>query len=312
MPNTINYATIFNQVLDEKFAILSRTNYMEQNSNGIVWQGGHTINVPKLTLQGLGSVSGCTIPDGDYTFAYEPFTLQWDRGRKFSIPRYAVSETNFALTVGNIMGEFMRQHIVPEVDKLRLSTVATKAVTAGNVTYAGSSLSTPLASLLADIAKVQDKIGEDVQLYIAVAQTIKAQIMASSEITKYLSVRDFEIRSVNLKMDAINDQYLIGVPSSYMKTAFTAYDGTTSGQEAGGVVPASGAKDVNWIITASNACVAIGYPRVEKVIDPDTNQAGDCWLVAFRIYHGIIIPDNKVDGIWVNLMTTAPTQGGTS
>jgi hypothetical protein len=306
MSNTINYAQIFNSVLDEKFAILSRTNYMEQNSNGIVWQGGKTINVPKLTLQGLGAVSGCTIPDGDYTFEYEPFQLQWDRGRKFSIPRYAVDETNFALTVGNIMGEFMRQHIVPEVDKLRLSTVATKAVTAGNVTYAGTTLSTPLASLLADIASVQDKIGEDVQLYIAVAQTVKAQIMASSEITKYLSVRDFEIRSVNLKMDAINDQYLIGVPSSYMKSAFTAYDGTTSGQEAGGVVPAAGAVNVNWIITASNACVAVGYPRVEKVIDPDTNQQGDCWLVAFRIYHGIIIPDNKVDGIWVNLMTTDP------
>lgn len=306
MPNTINYAQIFNSVLDEKFAILSRTSYMEQNTNGIVWQGGHTINVPKLTLQGLGTVSGCTIPDGDYTFAYEPFTLQWDRGRKFSIPRYAVSETNFALTVGNIMGEFLRQHIVPEVDKLRLSTVATKAITAGNVTYAGSALATPLASLLADIASVQDKIGEDVQLYIAVAQTIKAQIMASSEITKYLSVRDFEIRSVNMQVDAINDQYLIGVPSSYMKSAFTAYDGTTSGQTDGGVVPASGAVNVNWIITASNACVAVGYPRVEKVIDPDTNQSGDCWTVAFRIYHGIIIPDNKVDGIWVNLMTTNP------
>lgn len=306
MSNTINYAQIFNSVLDEKFAILSRTSYMEQNANGIVWQGGHTVNVPKLTLQGLGTVSGCTIPDGDYTFAYEPFTLQWDRGRKFSIPRYAVSETNFALTVGNIMGEFLRQHIVPEVDKLRLSTVATKAITAGNVTYAGTSLATPLASLLADIASVQDKIGEDVQLYIAVAQTIKAQIMASSEITKYLSVRDFEIRSVNLQVDAINDQYLIGVPSSYMKSAFTAYDGTTAGQTGGGVVPASGAKDVNWLITASNACVAVGYPRVEKVIDPDTNQSGDCWTVAFRIYHGIIVPDNKVDGIWVNLMTTDP------
>ena len=306
MSNTINYAQVFNSVLDEKFAILSRTNYMEQNTNGIVWQGGHTINVPKLTLQGLGTVSGCTIPDGDYTFAYEPFTLQWDRGRRFSIPRYAVSETNFALTVGNIMGEFMRQHIVPEVDKLRLSTVATKAITAGNVTYAGSALATPLASLLDDIAHVQDKIGEDVQLYIAVAQTIKTQIMKSSEIIKYLSVRDFEIRSINMQVDAINDQYLIGVPSSYMKSAFTVYDGTTGGQTGGGVVPAVGAVNVNWLITASNACVAVGYPRVEKVIDPDTNQQGDCWLVAFRIYHGIIVPDNKLDGVWVNLMTTAP------
>ena len=306
MANTINYAEIFNSVLDEKYAILPRTNYMEQNANGIVWQGGKKIQVPKLTLNGLGTVSGCTIPDGDYTFDYEEFSLQWDRGRRFSIPRYAVSETNFALTVGNIMGEFLRQHIVPEVDKLRLSTVAQKAVTAGNVTYAGSSLATPLASLLADIANVQDKVGEDVQLYIAVSQTVKAQIMASSEITKYLSVRDFEIRSVNMQVDAINDQYLIGVPSSYMKSKFTVYDGTTGGQTTGGVVPAGDAVNVNWVITASNACVAVGYPRVEKVIDPDTNQQGDCWLIAFRIYHEIILPDNKLDGIWVNLATNAP------
>lgn len=306
MANTINYAEIFNQVLDEKYAILPRTNYMEQNSNGIVWQGGKKIQVPKLTLQGLGTVSGCTIPDGDYTFEYEEFTLQWDRGRKFSIPRYAIDETNFALTVGNIMGEFMRQHIVPEVDKLRLSTVATKAIASSKVTYAGSSLATPLASLLDDIANVQDKIGEDVQLYIAVAQTVKTQIMKSSEITKYLSVRDFEIRSINVQVDAINDQYLIGVPSSYMKSKFTVYDGTTGGQTAGGVVPAGDALNVNWLITASNACVAVGYPRVEKVIDPDTNQQGDCWLVSFRIYHGIILPDNKLDGIWVNVAANAP------
>ena len=306
MATTINYAEVFNSVLDEKFAILTRTGYMEQNSNGIIWQGGKKINVPKLALNGLGNVRGCSIPDGEYTFEYEEHQLQWDRGRRFSIPRYAISETNFALTVGNIMGEFMRQHIVPEVDKLRLSTVATKAISAGNVTYAGSALATPLASLLADIASVQDKIGEDVQLYIAVAQTVKSQIMASSEITKYLSVRDFEIRSVNVQVDAINDQYLIGVPSSYMKSAFTLYDGTTGGQTDGGVVPAGGAVNVNWLITASNACVAVGYPRVEKVIDPDTNQQGDCWLVAFRIYHGIIVPDNKVDGIWVNVAADSP------
>lgn len=306
MANTINYAEVFNSVLDEKFAILSRTNYMEQNSNGIIWQGGKKIQVPKLTLQGLGTVSGCTIPDGDYEFEYEEFQLQWDRGRRFSIPRYAVSETNFALTVGNIMGEFMRQHIVPEVDKLRLSTAATKAIAEGNVTYAGSSLATPLATLLDDIANVQDKIGEDVQLYIAVAQTVKTQIMKSSEITKYLSVRDFEIRSINMEVDAINDQYLIGVPSSYMKSSFTVYDGTTGGQTNGGVVPAGGAVNVNWLITAYNSCVAVGYPRVEKVIDPDTNQQGDCWLIAFRIYHGLIMPDNKLDGVWVNVAANSP------
>ena len=307
MSNTINYADIFNSTLDEKYAILPRTNFMEQNSMGIQWEGGRNIKVPKLVLQGLGTVSGCTIPDGDYTFSYESFSLQWDRGRRFSIPRYAVNETNFTLTVGNILGEFMRQHVVPEIDKLRISTAATKAIAAGNVTYGGASgLSNPLASLLADIVNVQDVIGEDVQLYISISQTVKGAIMSSSEITKYLSVRDFEIRSINLKIDAINDQFVIGVPSSYMKSKFTAYDGTTSGQEDGGVTPAGDALDINWVITAADSCIAVAYPRVEKVVDPDTNQSGDCWLIAFRCYHGLIIPDNKVSGIWVNVKADTP------
>lgn len=306
MPNTINYATIFNQVLDEKYVIYSRTSFMEQNSLGIIWQGGKSVKVPNLVMNGLGTVAGCTVPDGDYAFTYENYSLQWDRGRTFKIPRYAVDETNFALNAGNIIATFLTQNVIPEIDKLRLSTVAQKAIAKGNITYGGTSLSTPLASLLADIAKVQDKIGEDEQLYITIAQTVKAQIMASSEITKYLSVRDYEIRSVNMQVDAINDQYLIGVPSSYMKSKFDILDGTTSGQTDGGVTPNAEAIDVNWIITSAQSCVAVAYPRVEKVIDPDTNQTGDCWIIMFHVYHGLFVLDAKTDGIWVNLKAVDP------
>lgn len=304
MSNTINYAEVFNSVLDEKYAILPKTGFLENNNLGIVWQGGKKVKVPTLVMQGLGTVAGCDVPNGDYTFDFEEYNLQWDRGRTFKIPRYAVDETNFALNAGNIISTFMKQNVVPEVDKLRLSTIAQSAIAKGNVTYAGSSLSTPLASLLDDIAAVQDKIGEDVQLYIPVAQTVKSQIMSSPEITKYLSVRDYEIRSVNMQVDAINDEYLIGVPSSYMKSEFDIRDGKTAGQEDGGVVAAADAVAVNWLIIAADSCIAVAYPRVEKVIDPDTNQSGDCWIIMFHIYHGLFVLDAKTDGIYVNLATT--------
>lgn len=308
MPNSIAYASVFNQVLDEAFAISSRTSFMENNGLGIVWQGGKEVKIPKLALQGLGTVVGCTVPNGDVTFGYETKQMQWDRGRTFKIGRYDVDETNFALNAGVLLGNFAKQHVIPEQDKLRISTVAKAALDAGHVTYEGASASsTPLKDLLADIGTVQDKIGEDVQLYILISGTKKTALMSSSEITKYLSVRDYEVRSVSTKVDAINDQYLIQCPTSYMETIFTLRDGTTSGQEAGGVVAASGSKKVNWVIVARDAVIAVGYPRVEKIITPDENQDGDCWKIMFRNYHGLFVLENKLDGLHVNVQGAAPS-----
>ena len=40
MANSINYAAVFNRILDEKFYILPRTMWMEDTNPGIVWEGG--------------------------------------------------------------------------------------------------------------------------------------------------------------------------------------------------------------------------------------------------------------------------------
>ena len=46
--NSINYAAIFNRILDEKFYILPRTMWMENTNPGIEWQGGKEIKIPML------------------------------------------------------------------------------------------------------------------------------------------------------------------------------------------------------------------------------------------------------------------------
>ena len=44
--NNINYAAVFNRILDEKFYILPRTMWMENTTPGIQWTGGKDIKVP--------------------------------------------------------------------------------------------------------------------------------------------------------------------------------------------------------------------------------------------------------------------------
>ena len=308
MANSINYAAVFNRILDEKFYVLPRTMWMENTNPGLVWEGGKEIKVPKLGMDGLGNMSAYKAPSGDLTLAWETKTLQYYRGRNFAIGRYDVDETNFALTVGNALKVFLNEKVIPEVDCLRIAAAAQGAVAYGQVVAQAASGITSaniLGLLLTDIAKVQDKIGETEQLYIQISTGLKSLLEQSSQMTKYLNVKDFQIRNAVLTLNAINDQYLIGTPSAYMHSIFGLNDGVTGGQTVGGVTFTNLGPNINWIIAARPAVDAIARPQISKVIDPDVNQEGEFWKVMFSIYHGAWVMENKGDGLLVNLDTAS-------
>ena len=307
MGNSINYASIFNRILDEKFYILPRTMWMEDTNAGIVWEGGKYVKIPKLGVDGLGTMNGYKAPQGDLVLDWETKELQWYRGRNFSIGRYDVDETNFALTVGNALRVFLNEKVIPEVDCLRIASVAQGAVGYGTIVpQATASITSAniLGLLLDDIAKVQDKIGETEQLYIQISTGLKNLLEQSTAIQKYLNVRDFAIRSANVKLEALNDQYLIGTPSAYMHSVFGMNDGATAGQTVGGVTFANLGANINWLICARPAVDAIARPQITKVISPDENQDGEYWKVMFSLYHGNWIMENKGDGLLANMNTT--------
>ena len=217
--NSINYAAVFNRILDEKFYIMPRTLWMENTNPGIEWTGGREIKVPFMSMDGLGNMQGYKAPDGDLTLGYETKTLQWYRGRNFAIGRYDVDETNMAMTVDNALRVFLRQHVIPELDRLRIAKLAQHAVSYGTACItaqatSGINANNILGLLLNDIAKVQDKIGEDEQLYIQIGTQLKNLLQQSEKITRYLDIRDFSIRSATLRIEALDGQFLIGTPTT--------------------------------------------------------------------------------------------------
>ena len=308
MANRIDYAAVFNRVLDEKFYVLPRTMWMEDTNPGIEYTGGKEVKIPKMSMDGLGTMNGYKAPNGDITLAYETKELQWYRGRNLSIGRYDVDMTNFAMTVGNALNVFLKEKVIPEVDTLRIAAAAQGAIGYGTVVAQatnGITAANILGLLLDDIAKVQDKIGETEQLYIQISTKLKNLLEQSSQLTKYLNVKDFNVRSVTLRLEAINDQYLIGTPSAYMHSVVNLNDGSSSGQTVGGVTFTNLGPNINWLIAARPAVDGLARPQITKVIDPDTNQDGEYWKVMFSMYHGLWVMENKGDGLLVNIDTTA-------
>ena len=107
-----------------------------------------------------------------------------------------------------------------------------------------------------------------------------------------------------MKMDTLNDQFLIGAPSSYMNSVVKVNDGVTGGQTVGGLTFTDLGPKVNWIIAARPVADAVARPQITKVIDPDVNQEGEFWKIMFSIYHGMWTMDMKQDGVLVNMDTT--------
>ena len=320
MGNSINYAAVFNRLLDEKFYIMPRTMWMEDTNPGIVWEGGKEVKIPKLSMDGLGTMNGYKAPQGDLNLEWETKQLQWYRGRNFSIGRYDVDETNFALSVTPALNVFLKEKVIPEIDCLRISIAAQGAISFGTtVVQASSGITTAniLDLLMADIAAVQDKIGENEQLYIQISTGLKSLLTRSTQLQRFLDVKDFRIRSATLQIESLDDQYLIGTPSGYMHSIFGLNDGATAGQTVGGVTFANLGPNINWLIAARPAVDGIARPQVTKVIDPDTNQEGEFWKIMFSIYHGLWIMENKGDGLLVNINNvggslTVETEAGAS
>ena len=309
MANSINYAAVFNRILDEKFYILPRTMWMEDTNPGIVWEGGKEVKIPKLGMDGLGTMNGYKAPQGDLVLDWETKQLQWYRGRNFSIGRYDVDETNFALTVGNALKVFLNEKVIPEIDCLRIAAAAQGAVAYGQVVaQASADITTAniLGLLLADIAKVQDKIGENEQLYIQISTGLKNILQQSTQINRWLDTdSEMTVRNVNIQVDKLNGQFIIGTPSGYMHSIFGLNDGVTGGQTVGGVTFTNLGPNINWLIAARPAVDAIARPQISKVIDPDLNQEGEFWKVMFSVYHGNWVMENKGDGLLVNLDTAS-------
>ena len=139
--NTLATADIFQRNLDEIAVRDAVTGWMDANSGQVIYNGGATVKVPKMTVQGLGEYDR----DGGYAqgsvgLSYENLSLTQDRGRKFHLDAMDIDETNFVATAANVMSEFQRGFVIPEIDAYRLSKIATKAIAADAAKVGGTGL----------------------------------------------------------------------------------------------------------------------------------------------------------------------------
>lgn len=302
--NTIETATIIQSELDKAAVEQSTSGWMEVNQSLVKYSGGSEVKIPTIAMDGMADYDRKNgFVEGDVDFKYQTKNMTQDRGRSFSFDENSVDETNFVLTTSAVMGEFQRTKVIPEIDAYRYSKIATscigKSLASGGYVADEASV---LQKLYYDIARVQDKVGQNTPLVITINSLIAAMLGMSEKLSKKLDVADFKQGDVTLKVRSLDGIHpLIPVGSDRLKTEYLFRDGKTTGQESGGFAPTDGSKDINWIITPRKAPIAVSKTDKMRIFDPETNQKARAWAMDYRKFHDLWIPDNSIEQCFVNI-----------
>ncbi len=298
MANTIQYAQIFQKALDKQILAAATSNWMEANAGQVIYKGGNTVKIPKLSTNGLGDYDRSNgYAGGAITFEYETKTMTQDRSRSFLLDSMDVDETNFVSTAGAVMSTFQSENVIPEIDAYRYSSLAQQIMAKEKATYGYTADATTIMNTLkTEIDTIKDVTG-DVNLVCCISRLVLSLLEQGTRLEKV----QFTSGDIVTEVSSIDGVPLLPVPSARMKTKYIFNDGKTSGQEVGGFKAADDAKDINWIITPRIAPIAVSKTDKPKIIDPESNQDADAWKIAYRKYHDLWITDEKIKASHVSI-----------
>lgn len=306
--NTLEFCEKLTGELDRLFVQGPVTGFFADNVLRSKFVGAKTVLLPEMELSGLGDYDRDTgFIKGTVTVSNQPYTLTMDRARSFQLDREDEDETGIANLAGQVLGEFVRTRVVPEVDAYCLSKLAGLAVTK-NHTVSGTPDTQAFKMFNDACAAVQNEVGFDEPLVCFVNPTMWSAIQLSPELSRQITVSEFKKGDVSYQVKSINGIPILPVADNRMKSAYTFYDGSTVTKDeggaithdetAGGFVPADNAQSVGMLILPKKAASLVKKTERVRTFDPSQNQAADAYKFDYRTYYDLIVKNSAADSVY--------------
>ena len=222
--NSLAFRSELTNALDKALVQKSVTSFLLDNVFRAKFIGTKTVLIPDIDFVGLGDYGRDTgFPKGAVTITQKPYVLTQDRGRTFIIDREDMDEVGISGLAGQIMGEFIRTKVVPEVDAYTLSNLAGIATTASQTETLGASETLDssclklLTKLINDVCSVN---GYDGELVAFLNPTFYAALMSTPELSRRLRIDEFKKGEISIKVNKLNNCSILPVPDARMKTEY--------------------------------------------------------------------------------------------
>ncbi len=297
MANSIDLVTTYLALVDAAYKELSATARLDALTMEVPdFMGKAAVKVMKITTVGLGTYDRSTgYAAGDITAEWETMTLAIERGRAFTLDRMD-NEEALSLLLGRVIGEWMRLHVVPEIDAYRFAKYAgtTGIQTVGEAVLSSS---TVLAAIdAAFLALDTYEVPADGRI-LYISETCKRYLDAA--VTRVLSTE----QSVDRRLQQLDGVTIIPVPQSRFYTEVTLNAGATSSAGGYSKTTTTG-RDLNFMLLHPTAVVQAVKLNQVKYFTPEANQTTDGHLWQHRLYHDAFVYDQKVKGIYTHKKTS--------
>lgn len=290
MANTVNLTSIFLRLIDKAYKQTSKTAMLDAITQTPPFVGTNEVQIMKLDMVGLGTYSRTAgYPAGDLSATWETITLAAERGRQFTLDRMD-NEEMLGLVLGNLVSEWMRLYVSPEIDAYRFAEYA--SATGISEVATGTTLDADTVLPAIDVAIAQlnaDEVPEEGRK-LFVSDTVKSFLDGAIS-------RVYENQgNISRVVRTLDSMEVIMVPQTRFYRGITLDAGATGG--AGGYT--KNGNDINFMMVHPTAVLQPIKLNQVKYFSPDVWQAGDFHAWQYRLYHDAFVYENKVDGIYVH------------
>lgn len=287
MPNNLGGNVIkFTRNLDKIIEHESKTSFLNINSALIGdFVGVGEIKIAKLTMDGLADYDRASgfVPGG-VNLEWETRKLEFDRGREFTID-VMDDEEHETLVSANVMAEFDRTKVIPEMDAIRFARLAENAGTTVAEAYEDPAKALDAVLLMEECMQDNGKALSDVTLCL----TGRMKTL----LRKAQPWRIGQGEAPNGVFDTFDEMRINVIPGNRFYTAIDLMDGKSTDEATGGYAKAADGADINFMGLTADAAEAIQKHQKLRYFAPDVNQDADAHKWQFRVFHDLIVLDNK-------------------
>lgn len=287
--NTLEFASKFSGELDKIIVQKAVTGFMTDNVFRQKFVGAKTVIMPDIDFVGLADYDRDNgFAKGGTTVAHRSFELTKDRGRQLMIDREDLDETGIANLAGQVLGEFARTKVVPEMDAYVLSKLAGVAQTQGHST-GGWSNNTVYSTFVTTANKIQSRAGYGEELVAFVNPDFYAALMNTTEIARQITVSDFKQGNIDLKVKTLNGVSIIPVASDRMYDKFVfSNNGFTKDSTANPLV----------LLMLPKKCASlVKKTEVMRIFTPEQNKDADAYVFNYRLHYDVFVKKSSLDFI---------------
>lgn len=237
---------------------------------------------------------------GGASLKWEIFKLTHDRAKQFQIDNMDNEETA-SVIIANLLSEFVRTKVVPEVDVTRFSTLAgTGSASFGNLITAKTIDENKIINDFNTAYEwlAEHEVPEEEQV-IYVNPSVMAKIRNTTELYKRLTQDEYHNGDISFKIMKYEGRPIIEVPSSRFFT--------NVGFGRNGYYATANSKLINYMVVSKKSAVPVVKLEKSKIWTPEMVQDFDGYKVNFRLYHDIFLPENKIAGVYTSVSATTAT-----